>query len=498
MSTGLDAAFREVLAGDPADPLIEAGSDWLPRAIVQHVAAGIDRAMVDAGVPANAPVGLIARNRPAHIGALFGLLAGRRTIVMLHAYQSPQGLADEMRRLNLAVAIGDVQDWAHAPVIEAARDCGTLALALTGCDHEPVRTLAPLGAGPHHPAEPDVAIRMLTSGTTGAPKRVPIPYAMLEDAVADAGLATAQAGTAFTAAPYIQFYPLGNISGLYGLITCASHGQRIVLLEKFTVEGWVRAVRAYRPTTFVSLPPAALRMVMDANVPPEALSSIPAMRCGSAPLDPTLQHEFEARYGIPILINYGATEFCGVIANWTIDAHHAFGEAKRGSVGQARPGVRLRAIDPATGEPVPPGETGQLEVLAPRVSMDWVRTTDLAAIDGDGFLFLKGRADSMIIRGGFKVSPEAVAEALRTHPAVREAAVVGLPDARLGEVPVAAVELESDAATPSDNDLAAHARSRLSAQMVPVRFHIVPALPRTQSMKVDRGAARALLLELAP
>lgn len=493
MSEGLDAAFRTVLAGDPDDPLIEAGGAWLPRRAIQRVAADVDRAMADAGIAADAPVGLIARNRPPHIGVLFGLLARRRTIVMLHAYQSPQGLADELRRLRLAVVIGDVQDWTHEAVLAAARDCGTLGLALTHDADPPVETIAFGGAGPHHDPQPDVAIQMLTSGTTGTPKRVPIPYAMLEDAVSDAGLATAQAGTAFTAAPYIQFYPLGNISGLYGLITCASHGQRIVLLEKFTVEGWVRAVEAYRPTTFVSLPPAALRMVVDADVPRAALASIPAMRCGSAPLDPELQGVFEERYGIPILINYGATEFCGVIANWTIDAHHAHGAAKRGSVGQPRPGVRLRVTDPESGAARAPGEIGRLEVLAPRVASDWVRTTDLALIDDDGFLFLKGRADSMIIRGGFKVSPDAVADVLRTHPAVREVAVVGVPDQRLGEVPVAAIELEGGANVPSGDELAAFARERLAGQMVPVRFHILASLPRTQSMKVDRGAVRAML-----
>lgn len=493
--SGLDTTFREVLAGNPDDDFIEVDGVWQTRRASQDIAREVKAAMDAASVAADAPVGLIARNRPPQLGALFGLLAERRTIVMLHAYQSPRGLADEMRRLRLAVVIGDTQDMGDPEIAAAAEECGTLALMLTGQVDAPVSTVNPAGAGPHHAPQPDIAIQMLTSGTTGTPKRVPISYTMLESAVADAGLATQQAGTAFSAAPYIQIYPLGNISGLYGLITAVSNGQSVVLLEKFKVDGWVRAVSTYRPTTFVSLPPAALRMVMDADVPREAISSIPVMRCGSAPLDPELQQAFEARYGIPILINYGATEFCGVIANWTIDSHRAFATSKRGSVGQARPGISLRITDPENDAEVPAGTVGRLEVLAPRVSSDWVRTTDLALIDGDGFLFLKGRADSMIIRGGFKVSPDAIAEVLRAHPSIREAVVVGLPDQRLGEVPVAALELEDGAEPLSEQDLAVYARVHLSPQQVPTRFLFVDALPRTQSMKVDRGASKALMLQ---
>ncbi len=495
--TALDARFRWLLSLDPTDPVLEVDGAWTPRAFLQGAATALDDALLRAGIPANAPIGLIARNRPGHVAILFALLARRRSIVMLHAYQSPEGLAREIASLRLALVIGDAQDWAAQAVREAARAAGSVGLGVAHEGAAPLGTvdgLETLGAGPHKAPSPDVAIEMLTSGTTGAPKRTPIRYATLEEAVNDAGAATVQAGTTDTAAPYVQFYPLGNISGLYGLITCASHGQRVVLLEKFTVAAWLRAVKAYRPTSFLSLPPAALRMVLDAGVPREDLDFIPALRCGSAPLDPELQTRFETTYGIPILINYGATEFCGVIANWTIADHEAYGQAKRGSVGRARPGISLRVADEA-GAPLPTGGVGSLEVLAPRIAPDWVRTTDLALIDADGFVFLKGRSDSVIIRGGFKVSPEAVAEVLRRHPAVLEAAVVGAPDERLGEVPVAAVELRPGAAAPAEGELAAFARQRLSAPMIPTAITVVDALPRTGSMKVDRGAVKAMLVK---
>lgn len=491
----LSERFRWLLSLDGADPLIEVDGRWLPRKTVQHVAIRLTQALQGAGVPQDAPVGLIARNRPGHVAAVFSFLAERRTLVMIHAYQGPGALADELDRLKLAAVIGDADDWRADEVCEAARRAGSVGLALTQDDTAPVQPvpgLEALGSGPHYPGTPDVAIAMLTSGTTGAPKRVPIRYDTLEQAISDAGLATAQGGPTSTAAPYIQFYPLGNISGLYGLITCASHGQRIVLLEKFTVDAWVRAVKAYRPTTFVSLPPAAVRMVLDAEVPREALSSIPVLRCGSAPLDPTLQARFEETYGVPILINYGATEFCGVLANWTLDDHRRYADLKRGSVGRARPGVSLRIRDINNGASLAPGQAGRLEVHVPRISSDWILTTDLAVIDSDGFLFLQGRTDNMIIRGGFKISPDSIAAVLRAHPAVSEAAVVPVPDERLGEVPFAAVQLHADAIPPTEAELSALVRSRLSPQMTPVRIITLSPLPRTGSMKVDLGAIKAL------
>jgi acyl-CoA synthetase (AMP-forming)/AMP-acid ligase II len=123
----------------------------------------------------------------------------------------------------------------------------------------------------------------------------------------------------------------------------------------------------------------------------------------------------------------------------------------------------------------------------------WVRTTDLARLDAEGFLFLEGRADDAILRGGFKIAPGEVARALERHPAVREAAVVGLPDPRLGEVPAAAVELEPGAEAPGEEELLAFARERLAGYQVPVRIRVVQALPRTPSLKVSRPAVRELL-----
>lgn len=123
---------------------------------------------------------------------------------------------------------------------------------------------------------------------------------------------------------------------------------------------------------------------------------------------------------------------------------------------------------------------------------DWMRTTDLARIDADGFLWILGRADQAIIRGGFKVLPDDVRVALEAHPAVKSAAVVGRADERLGETPVAAVELRSGAVADAGT-LTEFLRGRLARYEIPTEITILDVIPRTPSGKADLAAVRELI-----
>ena len=126
------------------------------------------------------------------------------------------------------------------------------------------------------------------------------------------------------------------------------------------------------------------------------------------------------RYGIPVLQNYGATEFAGGIAGWTLDDFKAHWNAKRGSVGRVNQGIDARVVDPEAGVDLPLGEIGLLELRGGNAASpgEWTRTNDLAMLDADNFLWIKGRYDGAIIRGGFKISPDDVVKALEQHPAV--------------------------------------------------------------------------------
>jgi len=411
----------------------------------------------------------------------------RRPTVMLYAAQTPAGLAADIRRLRLPALLADREDWS-AEALAAATETGTAAIAIADDEGRTAEPLLPRGSGPFRPIAHDTAFELLSSGTTGAPKRVPLRWEAIGAVVA--GARATYAGTGATDAPQVMVHPLGNVAGLAYVTPPLAFGQRLVLLEKFEVAAWTAAVRRYRPARG-TVPPAGIRMLLDSDVPREDLSSLSLIAVGGGKLDLALHEAFEARFGIPILTAFGATEFGGVIANWTLDLYREWGAAKRGSAGRASPGVRLRAVDPESAAPLAAGAIGLLEAQVDRIGPDWIRTNDLAAIDADGFLFLHGRADAAINRGGSKVVPEMVADMLKTHPEVADAAVVGLPDARLGEVPVAAVELRRRGSV----DGAALRRwleDRLVAYQVPAAIRIVPALPRNASLKVSIPDVKAL------
>jgi acyl-coenzyme A synthetase/AMP-(fatty) acid ligase len=335
---------------------------------------------------------------------------------------------------------------------------------------------------------------MLTSGTTGTPKRVDLLYRSIEHEL----VSTAHYGSSgslgkprLSSGVAIIWNPLLHIGGLRGLITNLVAGRRIALLERFSVPAWAALVEEHRPRV-LALVPSALRMVLDADVPKEVLASAQVVISGTAPLAPELGAAFEAKYGIPVLVVYGATEFAGGVAGWTLRDWRQFGAAKRGSVGRVNRGVEARVVDQESGEPLANGDVGLLEVRGPQLAQPgWLRTTDLARIDDDGFIWIEGRADDVIIRGGFKVATGAVSEVLRKHPAVLDACVIGVADERLGQVPVAAVELRPDVSVDAEA-LKAWARDQLSPYQVPVRVIVVDVLPRTPSMKVSQPEVRRL------
>src|SRR5262249_53641275 len=274
--------------------------------------------------------------------------------------------------------------------------------------------------GEHPAGDPAIAIEMLTSVTTGPPKRIPLTRKQLEASLGAAlrhnNRPEIRDKPPFTGSVGMVAIPIVHIGGLWGLLQSLVAARRFVLLERFTLAGWLTAVKEHKPI-LAGLPPPAMRSVLDADIPQGDLASIRAINAGTSPVDPALVDAFLERYGIPLLIVYGATEFCGAGAGWTLRDFQARWEAKKGSVGRAFPGVQLRVVDDQ-GDVLPPEQAGRLQVASVQaggVAERWVTTSDLAHIDEDGFLYIDGRADDVIVRGGFKIAPETVAKALRTH-----------------------------------------------------------------------------------
>ncbi|MBK5123942.1 acyl--CoA ligase [Burkholderia sp. R-69980] len=499
MGLGLAERIEAVFALDANSHAMEFKGRWHTWGEIGSVMAQVEGYLAQAALPKGTPVGVLLRNRPAHVAALLQVLVSHRCVVTINPFQGADKLADDLRKIRAPALIAASEDLEIPQIRAALEDIGSLTIALDSKDELQVRGILPMAeapAIPFHEPLPGTCILMLTSGTTGPAKRIKLPYRNFERALLDAAhyeqSRDPNSRLKLKTAVAVINTPLVHIGGMYAAVDSIVSARPISILEKFSVDEWQRTMLAYRPK-LVSLPPTAIRMVFDADVPKDVLASLLAIRTGSAPLDTELQHRFESKYGVPILDTYGATEFAGAVAGWTLRDHREFGNAKRGSVGRAQPGCELRIVNLETGEPHVPGTVGLLEVRSPQIDAKaWLRTTDLAEIDSDGFLFIRGRADDAIIRGGFKVLPIDIETVLRRHPSVKEACVVGLPEARLGAVPVAAVEQSADSPAVSGDDLIAFARNHLVAYQVPVRIEVVDTLPRTPSLKISRYEVKNL------
>ncbi|MFT6578687.1 MAG: acyl-coenzyme A synthetase/AMP-(fatty) acid ligase [Zhongshania sp.] len=438
----------------------------------------LERFLAQYNVGGDISIGLIARNRPQQAAVILGMIAQNRAVTMVHAYQSAVAMANDIEQLNLGVVIGDQQDWSDH-ITAVVKNSGALGIVLPVNRDESCRAVGVYCKNVAHRRSPEsLGFEVLSSGTTGAPKRTVMPFSVIQRAL-DSILAV---GPEVAKSADIVSWPFGTIGGLCQLVTASALQRPIALLEKFKLDDWLAAVEQYQPK-ILFVQPTILRTLLDADVPKEKLKSIQVVSGGAGPLEPELQTRFEERYGIPLLWAYGATEFCGTIISWTFQLRKDFGLTKLGSAGKPIAGVQVRIIDVDSDVVLPAGETGWLEAQVDSLGEAWIRTTDLALLDEDGFVFIKGRGDGAIIRGGFKILPEQIVESLREHPAVLDAAVVGIEDEKLGQIPAAAVELAKGFEL-TIVALEKHARDRLLSYQIPAKWTIVDSLPRTPTLKV--------------
>ncbi len=289
------------------------------------------------------------------------------------------------------------------------------------------------------------------------------------------------------ALPLFHVHALGN-----GLHCWLMSGCRMRLLERFEHQKAASEFLDFRPTVFFGVPTMYVRLL---DLPPDAAADIGAfMRLfvsGSAPLPAQVLDDFRARFGHTVLERYGMSETLMNISNpYT-------GERRPGSVGVPLPGLSVRLLKDS-GEPAGEGETGELYIRGPNVFPGywrrddatraafvdgWFRTGDLGTRSPDGYYTLCGRRSDLIISGGFNIYPREIEEFLMEQDEVAEAAVVGVPDAVRGEVPVAHVVLRSEV---DMADLQARCRQALASFKVPRTFVRVDKLPRNAMGKVQK------------
>lgn len=492
----LSRQISGVISLDAAQPAFITRSEEWTWGCVRNFSSQLGQTLEKLGAGSGARVGVVLRTQPEHAACVVSLVVNGQCLVTLNAALPDARLSEEIEKLKLPVVIASAKDWERPGLASAARTAQTNRITLRhkaspelATDSAPIADLAPTPSG--------TAVLMLTSGTTGEPKRVPLTFDQLEIQLKRAARAdpTRSDDDPPKLRPGVVLHhaPLVHISGLWGLLGGVLGGQTLYLMEKFNVPEWREAVLRFRPASSGG-PPAVIRMIYDAKLPKEDLASLRALGTGTAGIDPDLVDAFLERYDLPVLGTYGATEFGGGVAGWSLPMFRKHWSAKRGAAGRMNPGCEARTVNPDTGEVLPVGVVGLLELRASVVGGGgaWVRTSDLARLDEDNFIWILGRADNAIIRGGFKIHPDQLVSILESHPAVLEASVVGLPDDRLGQVPVAALRPVPGAALPSDQELSDYVRKDMAPYCVPVAYKWVEDLPRTPSMKVSSPAVKAL------
>ncbi|MGB9304725.1 MAG: AMP-binding protein [Mycobacterium sp.] len=490
-----DALGRLWHADDEANMLQHDGQ-WISWGRVRRLAEQLDEQLSVAGCTAGGRVAVVLGNRMESVAALIAILRGDRTLVTISPLQPVERLSADLVATGAAFVLAPAALWAEGALTSAVTE---LAAAAWSLEEGALIQRCALATEPP-PGDSTVAVEMLTSGTTGAPKRIPLRRIQLEASLSAAlqhnNRPDGTERVPLTGKVGLVVLPIVHIGGLWGLLQSLVTARPFVLLERFTLPAWRAAVAEHRPV-LVSLPPPALRAVLDSDITRDELSSVRAVNAGTSPVEPALVDAFYEKFGIAVLVVYGATEFSGAVAGWTLRDFRAHWADKKGSVGRAFPGVRLQAIN-GDGNVCSAGETGRLQVASVQAggaADRWVTTSDLAHLDEDGYVYIDGRADDVIVRGGFKVAPDSVVRALRSHAAVYDAAVAGLADVRLGQIPIAAVELRPGASV-TPEALRTHCRSSLTPYEVPAEVYIVNELPRGAALKVDRRRLTSLLEEL--
>jgi long-chain acyl-CoA synthetase len=339
------------------------------------------------------------------------------------------------------------------------------------------------------------AMLMYTSGTTGVPKGVLLSHHNM----IHAGRAVTEAQALTAADRVLSSLPLYHINGqCIATVSPLGSGGSIVMPHRFSAREWWPLVERYRPSWLNVVPTIIAYLLAGAELTAgeaQACRGVRFARSASAPLPPAQHRAFEERFGIGVLEAMGLTETASIAFANPLDPR----ERRYGSAGRAL-GVEARIVAPARtvagageqgeielrGESVMLGYYKTPELTAQMLSPDgWLATGDLGYRDEDGFYFITGRLKELIIKGGENIAPREIDEALLRHPAVLEAAAVGIPDEIYGQEILACVVLKAGVCC-DEEELRAHCRAQLGHYKTPRELRLVAALPKGPSGKVQR------------
>jgi acyl-CoA synthetase (AMP-forming)/AMP-acid ligase II len=338
----------------------------------------------------------------------------------------------------------------------------------------------------------DVAVLPYSSGTVGRPKGVMLTHynvtALLQQI---APLLPDRMGDRV-----LGVLPFFHIFGLQVLMNhTLRHGITCVTMPRFDLESFLRCIQDYRITHLYLVPPIVLTLAKHPLVDAYDLSSLRYILCGAAPLDGAVQQVVAERLRVPVVQGYGMTETSLAIALTPSDPSYV----KLGAAGVLLPNMEGTVVDPASGAELGPHERGELLVRGPNIMRGylnnpdataitiepegWLHTGDIAYVDDEGYLFIVDRLKELIKYKGMQVAPAELEGVLLTHPAIADAAVIGIPDAEAGEVPKAFVVLK---ATVTPEALMHYVASQVAPHKRVRQVDIVDAIPKSASGKILR------------
>jgi acyl-CoA synthetase (AMP-forming)/AMP-acid ligase II len=447
-------------------------------------------------------VALLDENSESAAIALFGAAIAGVPYVPLNYRLPDADLAALIKRIAPAVVIGDA---ARSRRLAASGDSHITAWSRADfVQHAEQRQNAEFDADE---SGTGVAIQLFTSGTTAAPKAAILRHGNLLAYI----LGTVEFGSASPDEAALVSVPPYHIAGIAALLSSIYAQRRIVLLPAFDPDTWLKLAEQERATNAFVVPTMLARIIgrMDAGVPAN-LSALAALAYGGGRMPTELiarALELFPRTGFTNA--YGLTETSSTIALLGPEDHRLAyaatdpeARARLGSVGRPLPTVEIEIRD-EQGHALPPGERGEIYVRGEQVSGEyrersaldadgWFPTRDAGYIDAEGYLFLAGRADDVIVRGGENMSPGEIEEVLMAYPAIADAAAVAVPSVEWGEAVGVAYVVRPGHQAPADDELRALIRSRLRSSRVPERIIRLDALPYNEMGKLLRRELRKL------
>lgn len=501
----VDAGLRAVAARLSGKAALLDGEDVVTYGELDAAADAGAAGLRELGLAPGDRVALLATNSSDAVTALYAIWRAGLVAVPLNLSAPPPELGHVLSDAGVRAVVADpaglsALDHVAGDGIPTGQVLVTSARVPGG--RRSWRTLVATAAVSHttmtpQPADGALALLQYTSGTTGPPRGAMLPHAALlanHDQMAATRLGIYEHDVVLCVLPLFHIYAL-NVALAFPL----SRGASVLLVDRFDPRQTLADVVRHRASVLIGAPPlyaawTALEGAGDAD-----LASVRYGVSGAAPLSADLLAAFTARFGIPLWEGYGLTETAPLLTTVAMS-----GEPRPATVGRPVPGVQLRLVDSVSRE-VAEGDLGEVEVRGPnlfvgywqdsdatRAALDdgWLRTGDIGYLDG-GDLHLVDRTTDLVLVSGFNVYPREVEEALARHPAVAEAAAIGVPHPRTGQAVKAYVVLaEGTVATPEE--LAEHCREWLARFKCPEEVVVVEGLPHLPTGKLRRRSLREL------